>query len=52
MHEEGFDRCIGIEILDNLFAKSLQLKEVYDRYAVKTVDIQPETSLLPRFEVY
>jgi hypothetical protein len=29
MHE--FDRCIGVELLENLHLKSLELKEVYER---------------------
>jgi hypothetical protein len=28
MHE--FDRCIGIELLDSLHQKSLEMKKVYD----------------------
>lgn len=46
-----FEKCIGVELLDSLFSKSLEMKTVYDRYA-DAQSSNPEALKLPKFEVY
>ena len=49
MHD--FEKCIGIELLDNLFNKSVDLKTVYDN-AYSNKVFNPEKKPMPSFEVY
>jgi hypothetical protein len=56
MHE--FDRCIGVELLENLFKKSVEMKSMYDSHVQqmknqhKAASINPENRRMPSFEVY
>lgn len=43
-----FERCIGVELLENLHKKSVEMKEVYEGYCQKNRPGQT----VPKFEVF
>jgi hypothetical protein len=49
MHD--FERSIGIELLESLFNKSVELKNIYDS-TEENKSVNPESKIKPTFEVY
>ena len=46
-----FDKCIGVELLDCLFTKSVDMKAVYDRYIEGLSTSSENVVQMPKFEV-